>query len=161
MGNLSHSKFKFSRSCSFWSLFTLAFFSFQRKSNLVVSRVNKSPVRRCDIKIGSRGLLITLHWTKTIQFGQKKLVIPVVHIPGSVLCPVRAYVNMCELVQALMDGPAFVKPFSGELVLITYVQYNGFIKQYVTKIGKNSAKFSSHSFRRGGATWAFKGSSSR
>ncbi len=35
----------------FWSLFTLAFFLFQRKSNLVVSRVNKSPVRRCDIII--------------------------------------------------------------------------------------------------------------
>ncbi len=101
-------------------------------------------------------MLITLYWTKTIQFGQKNLVIPVVLITGSVVCPVRAYVNMCELVQAPIDGPAFVKPFSGELVPVTYIQYNGFIKQCVTNIGKNSAKFSSHSFRRGGATWAFR-----
>ncbi len=105
----------------FWLLFTLPFFSFQRKSNLVVSRVNKSPVRSCDIKIGTCGLLITLHWTKMIQFGHKNLVIPVVHIPGSVLCAVRAYVNMCQLVQAPMEGPVFVKPFSGELVPITYI----------------------------------------
>ena len=32
-----------------------------------------------------------MDWTKTIQFGDRKLLTPVIPIPGSVLCPVKAY----------------------------------------------------------------------
>ncbi len=65
---------------------------------------------------------------------------------------VRAYVKMCELVPAPTDGLAFVMHSSGAFVPVSYTQYNGFSKKCISKIGKYSARFSSHSFRRGGTT---------
>jgi hypothetical protein len=45
--------------------------------------------------------------SKTIQFGERLLIIPIVAIPGSSLCPVKAYLNMVKLVPAVNDAPAY------------------------------------------------------
>jgi hypothetical protein len=42
-------------------------------------------------------LIFHIKWSKTIQYGERKLKIPVTAIPGSLLCPVRAYLNMIDL----------------------------------------------------------------
>ncbi len=69
----------------FWTLCLIAFFTFARKSNLVQSGAKKTQLLKQDVKVGSWGVLITFNWTKTIQFGERKLVIPVVEIPVSVV----------------------------------------------------------------------------
>ena len=38
--------------------------------------------------------MITIQWSKTIQFGERTLVIPLVFIPDSPLCPVQPYLNI-------------------------------------------------------------------
>jgi hypothetical protein len=43
----------------------------------------------------SKGMLIfDMCWSKTIQCGEETLYIPLVEIPNSSLCPVKAYINI-------------------------------------------------------------------
>lgn len=141
---------------AYWALFLLAFFTFARKSNLVAESVgSKSRLLREHIVIGSKGLLISFKWTKTIQFGQRCLIVPVVQIPGSKLCPVSAYKTMCSLIPASRSSSAFVYPVGGKLKAITYGNLQNFLRRCIQQLGMQPALFSSHSFRRGGATWAF------
>jgi hypothetical protein len=51
--------------------------------------------------------MITIQWSKTIQFGERTLVIPLVSIPDSPLCPVQAYLKMQSLVCVSDGSPAY------------------------------------------------------
>ena len=48
-----------------------------------------------------------MDWTKTIQFGERQLLTPLIPIEGSILCPVKAYLNMCHLIKAKPEEPSF------------------------------------------------------
>lgn len=79
----------------YWCLFVFAFFLFARKSNLVPTTSNdlKKPkflLPRDITKIGDT-LLVTMKWSKTNQFGERVLQIPLIKISHSPLCPVSAY----------------------------------------------------------------------
>ena len=46
---------------------------------------------------------------KTMQCGERTLYIPLVEIPNSSLCPVKAYyINMITFIPAENESPAFV-----------------------------------------------------
>lgn len=142
-----------------WCLFLIAFFTLSRKSNLVVTGTKLKvghQLLRSDIKQGSAGLLVTFRWTKTIQFGERVLQSPLVEIPGCVLCPLQAYRNMISLVPARRSDNAFVFPSKSKAKPVTYQFMQKFLKVVISNLGLDSSKYSSHSFRRGGATWAFK-----
>jgi hypothetical protein len=99
-------------------------------------------------------LLVVFKWTKTLQTGGRNLVVPLVSIPGSILCPVTAYKVMSHLVPAPPSSPAFVYPSS--LSPIPYRDFQQVFKQLVGLTGRDPPGYSSHSFRRGGASYAFK-----
>ena len=141
---------------AFWALFVTAFFTFARKGNLVITDRDSKPLRRCDMELGNLGIMVTFHHTKTIQFGQRKLVVPLLAMPGSVLCPVNAYRSMVESIRADSEGPAFVLPAGNDVSPITYQQYQVFFRRCLERLGLPSMEFSTHSFRRGGASWAFR-----
>jgi hypothetical protein len=98
---------------TFWCLFLHAFFLMSRTSNLVptsVKTVNPNKqLCRSNIEINSENdiLLINLSWSKTIQFGERNLVVPLINIPDSPLCPVKAYQNMISVVPTSKNSPAF------------------------------------------------------
>ena len=141
----------------YWALFLFAFFTFARKSNLVSSPKSNNQVRRGDIKVRKSGLLVCFRWSKTNQFGSRKHFVPVVAIPGSILCPVQAYKKMISLVPGGPDSPAFLLPHpDSEPTPVSYPQLQVFLRHIVSRTGLDSSQFSSHSFRRGGATWAFR-----
>ncbi len=143
-----------------WALCLTSFYTLARKSNLVVTSPHKfdssKQLCRQDVQIGSKGLLFTFRWPKTIQFGQRSLEIPVLSIPSSKLCLLSAYKNMLHRVQSPQSGPAFALPSVASCRPVSYTFYQKFIKTCVQQIGLNPADYSSHSFRRGGATLAFK-----
>jgi hypothetical protein len=62
-------------------------------------------------------------WSKTIQFGDRKLEIPLVKIPNSPLCPYQAYANMCKLVSTDNNDPAFLICHGRVRKVLTYTQY--------------------------------------
>ena len=146
---------------TFWCLFLHAFFLMFRKSNLVPSsKHNFDPTKqlcRSDILFDShkRLLLVKTSWSKTIQFGERSLIIPLVEISDSPLCPVKAYLNMTSLVPASDSSPAFCLQKRGKLYPVTYRQMQRVLKALVKNLGLDPSNYSSHSFRRGGATWAF------
>jgi len=142
----------------FWSLFLLAFFTMSRKSNLVsTGKFDKNKqLCRQDVLLGSKGMLVRFKWSKTIQYGQRVLEIPLVAEAGNILCPVSAFKAMVQAVPAPKSGPAFVLPTNSGLQPVSYRVFQKFFRSCLVGVGLQADEFSSHSFRRGGASWAFR-----
>lgn len=142
----------------FWCLFLFLFFLFSRKSQFLPDSLNKVDlfkiVCRRDVKYRDNMLYVTFRWTKTIQASGRVLIIPLAPISGSVLCPVSAYLNMIAEIPTKPSSPAFVLP--GSLNPVTYDKFQRVFKHIVSLLGLDQSAFSSHSFRRGGASFAFR-----
>lgn len=140
----------------YWCLFLFAFFLFARKSNLVPTSKkdlkSKKFLLRNSVKFDKGLLVVTMTWSKTIQYGERKLEMPLIPISGSILCPVTAYVSMCKKVNAKSDDPLFSLP---NKKYITYSKFQLKLREIVSNLHLDPQLFSSHSFRRGGATFAF------
>lgn len=140
--------------------FLFAFFLFARISNLAPVSVGsfdtKKHLCRGDIIVTSFGLLVTFKWSKTNQTGAKPLTIPLLYTSDPHLCPVRAYL-MCSRLPAPAAAPAFFTACrSGSYLVITKLQFVSVFQDRLAHIGiSNPNRFRGHSFRRGGATWAF------
>ena len=118
---------------------------------------NKSEFQllRRQILVSPSMLLLVINKTKTIQFGERTLKIPVLAIPGLLLCPVSWYKTLVNTIPAPGDLPALIIPEKGELKPYTYSRFQKRLKSSLSTIGKDSKIFSSHSMRTGGATSAF------
>ena len=77
-----------------WVLFLVAFFPFF--PNLVVYGTAISPkvLRRGDLRFSPHGTYFHISQSKTIQFVQQALSIPLPLIPGSALCPVLSSISI-------------------------------------------------------------------
>jgi hypothetical protein len=144
-----------------WCLFVMSFFLMARKSNMVAnSRVSfQSDKQLCrgDVLVREDCILVNIRWSKTIQFGQRSYTVPLVRIPDDVLCPVAAFKHMVRLTPGKKWGSNFlVWDPDGHKMPFTYKQFQHSIKTLVSLTGRNARLYSSHSFRRGGASWAFK-----
>ena len=142
----------------FWALLVLAFNLMARKSNLTpVSRVSFDPsqqlVRR-DVVRGSDFIVVSIRWSKTNQFRNRILTVPILSIPGSLLCPVAAYDRVIELSPGRDWDPLFVWQQRGEWVPITYREYLCKLRSLLQAVGLQANAYSTHSLRRGGATAA-------
>ena len=116
-----------------WCLFLFAFFLFARKSNLVPDSLqyqNKKFLLRKDVESFGNNLIVHIKLSKTIQFGQRILKLPLVEIPGSVLCPVKAFNKMCKMVPALPSDPLFTLP---NKKVVTYYQYQNRLRHFIKK----------------------------
>jgi hypothetical protein len=82
-------------------------------------------------------LLVRFKWTKTIQFGDRVLYIPLVAIPSSKLCPVSAYKRMCEFNPASTESPALLIESRGKVIPLGYNQFHNKLKQLISLIGLN------------------------
>ena len=92
------------------ALFLVAFYSFLRKSNLVVDRaVQVSPkvLLRSDLCFDALFAYLTVRASKTIQFQERLFSLPLPRIPGRLLCPVAALVNHLRINQVPQDMSLF------------------------------------------------------
>ena len=139
-----------------WSHFSL----WPRKSNLVpdtaASFYPDKQLSREKVLMGNGCLMVIWTWAKNIQNRNRVHKVPLLHIPGSLLCPVKAYCNMCRLVPLDGKHPAFALKASRGPVLVTYQQFNQKLKKLVGACGLNPDNFSTHSFRQGGPTCTFR-----
>jgi integrase len=142
-----------------WCCFIFAFLLCARKSNLMpISTVKFDPnicLLRSDVRISSNGLVICIKWSKTNQTGERFLTIPLLPCPGSILCPVRAYERMIFLCKASDSHPLFSFAKAGKSSFLTFHVFDKELKRLISRIGLDPVLYSGHSFRRGGATWAF------
>lgn len=123
----------------FWSLFLTAFFLMARKSNLVPRTVRefdpKKQLQRRDVMVADDVLLVALKWSKTNQCGSRLLQVPLMAIPCSVLCPVRAYTHMVKIVPARDRSPAFCIPAGDTLVPVEHSGFLSFLRSAVGFLG--------------------------
>ena len=92
------------------ALFLVAFFSFLRKSNLVIQSdrvISPKVPRRSDLHVSQYGAFLNIRATKTIQFFQRALCVPLPIIPGSPLCPVSALAHHLRINAVGPSDPLF------------------------------------------------------
>jgi hypothetical protein len=150
---------------AFMAAALVAFFTCARKANVSVeSGVSWDPdkiLRRRDIKVDSdsHSLMVTFRHTKTIQFKERTLDIPICGVKGSAIDPVWWWCrHLYHLgAGAMKDDQAFsfrARNASG-LSQMTHRRFVDRLKSVLQAAGVDPAKFSGHSFRRGGATFLF------
>lgn len=141
-----------------WCVFVLSFFLFARKSNMVPPSGQKfdpgKHLCRGDILVGSDCILVCLKWSKTNQARDRVVLVPLVEIPGSPLCPRAAFLNMVSLVPGSALAPAFLVPSRHGLQSLTHSSFTGSLRKLLCKAGLEPEGYSGHSFRRGGASFA-------
>jgi integrase len=143
-----------------WSCCLILFFTLSRLGSVLPSssrcQDTDAILTRDRINFSSEGLVVTLLRTKTIQFGRRRLHIPLLKL-GSVLCPVQAYKNSLRMLGQAQSSiiPAFVFRDNATLRHLTKRLFIRTFRAVVTQFVVGDARFTGHSFRRGGATWAF------
>lgn len=141
-----------------WAAFLLGFFSFFRKSNIIPpSHSQFSPnkhLSHSDFNFTTSALIVSVKWSKVLQFRERTLLIPLVSIPSHTLCPVQALREFFEMCPAPASSPAFVIPTATGLRSLSYSSFTKHLKDLLRLAGFSPNNYSGHSFRRGGATYA-------
>ena len=141
----------------FWATLLLGFFMMVRASNLVPRARNKwSPVRqlkRSSLSFNKKGMMVKVKWSKTIQFQQRVLDIPVFKILKSILCPIAAIKKVLKISKATDNGPLLAV---SNAQVLTYGVLQKKLKQCIAQLGLNKAKYSTHSLCRGAVVSAEK-----
>ena len=146
---------------AFWSACLVAFYAFLRKSSLLPKDLQE-PGDKCllvkDVCLGQQHdlMYITLRYSKTIQFNQRVVRIPLAAQPGSRLCPVTAISALLHMTEAPSEKPLF-SYFHGtrNLIPLTHTTFVSLLKAKLSMLGYNPKSYSGHSFRRGGCSFAF------
>jgi len=147
--------FSNSENIVYWCLFLFAFFLCARKSNLV-------PTSSSDIDSGKflstesiqfykNYILVHFNRSKTIQFGEREIITPLLRLEDKRLCPVAAYERLLVLKLKHYRHVFFTLPNDS---VITYYLFQKKLRKCITEIGLDADKFSTHSFRRGFTTLA-------
>ena len=96
-----------------------------------------------------------MRWSKTIQFRQKTLQVPLPRIKNSPFCP-SAALMLCLSSHPSSNSPSTLFSYSalGGTIPLTHTAFVSYLKKCLLKIGLDPSQFSGHSFRRGGAFFA-------
>ena len=151
----------YSVDAAFWAICLVAFFGMFRKSHLLISNNGSfDPAKQLtkgDFSFIPGGVLVRVRWSKTIQFRERVVQIPLMQVPGSLFCPVSAVAGAFSFTPNIPnDSQAFqwvhsslnIRPF-------TYGFFMNKLRSCLKKCGLHGMDFGSHSFRRGGASLAF------
>ncbi|XP_077980098.1 integrase/recombinase xerD homolog [Glandiceps talaboti] len=150
---------------TFWAVCVVAFFTFARKSTLL-QKTTKLPaddkyLHRSDISFYTDYAILNIKHTKTIQYGQRVLQLPLQAIPNSCLCPIAAVEHMIVLsptstiADHLFTYSVTHRNRTKTMIPLTHDKFTKTLKLVLNSCGYNSSQYSGHSFRRGGATFAF------
>lgn len=154
-----HSKLEYSISSNkaFWAASLVAFYAFLRKSTLLPkssSDINVILVQ--DVKFCTSGAVLSIKHTKTIQYHERILNIPLPRLNySSPLCPVKALEDLLHDNKPQDSDPLFCYMVADKLIPLTHDIFVKSLKFYIKLCGLDSKLYSGHSFRRGGATHAF------
>ena len=149
-----------SKHAAFWAICLVSFFGLFRKSHLLpLSSKDFSPATflvRSDFTFEPSTVYVRVRWSKTMQLGQRTVTIPLVAM-SSPLCPVSAVRQSFRLTPGA--GPqdqAFCwrDSFFGSNRTFTYRDFMLSLRTLLSSTGLSSSQYGSHSFRRGGASFA-------
>ena len=142
-----------------WCSILVGFFGLLRKKNLVPEDLlDIDPTK--ILTVGNfvidkkRGIaLVYIPFSKTNQFGQQTLVIPLVRNNSRALDPIFHLDLLFSRTGASSNSPAFTYRSGNSNKFVMYKTFTVKLKSLLSKAGFSPEKFSGHSLRRGGATF--------
>ena len=143
-----------------WVAMLFGFNLFLRKSNLVPEQRmhdTKFQLSRRDIKYHKGVMVMHIKWSKTSQFGEDALQLPMVEIESLEICSVKW---CCFMINKIKAKPyhnlfSYKDEQSGRVLPVTYNDLTTQMRQWIAKTVGNENAFSSHSLWHGGVTTAF------
>lgn len=144
---------------AFWCACLVAFYGFLRKSTLLPTndklKLGRFIARDDIVNLTLGSFSIRIKQSKTIQLGQRILLLPYVTSPDHRLCPVRALLRHLGMSKLACQRPLFNFVRHNSEVSFTHSLFISRLKVGLLKTGHQASDISCHSFRRGGATLAF------
>ena len=144
--------------CTVYACGLLLFLTLARLGSILPASTSASTsefLTRDCLNFSTEGLLVTLLRTKTIQFGRRRLHIPLLRLQ-SPLCPVLAYHRASRFVGTTSHVPAFVYKEGLSIKWLTKSVFVNTFRKVMKACGdEDYMAYTGHSFRRGGASWAF------
>ena len=142
----------------FTALYSLAFFSFLRISNILPHSIKAfdatRQLARGDIILTDQGANVIVKWSKTIQNRTDIHTIPIPILGDSILCPYKAIKSLLDHTPGSSNQPLFLIPRSHGSVPLTDSVARRHLHSISTALNI-SPPLKFHDFRRSGATWAF------
>ena len=138
-----------------WCGIILCFRTLLRKSNIVPDSSHTSGhiLLRKDVVFTDNGMILEVHSTKTIQYHERVLRIPVMSIPGSPLCAVSLLKEHFAKFPMPPNSMLLYKSTPVGPQAIVYRELLSFLKDLVKCIGLNPNDVGLHSLRRSGASF--------
>ena len=138
-----------------WCCFLVTFYCLLRKSNSVPEGPNYNVdqiLARRHIRIDHQNqmVLVFVGWSKTNQYGNRDLVVPIHSNCDPALDLYRHLTSLFSRVDIQSDRPAFSYSKKN---FVSYTSFTSRLKSLLLAAGVDPAKYSGHSFRRGGATY--------
>ena len=134
-------------------------FGLFRKSNLVLKSPSAFHCRKHllvkDVSKCPAGLALKVKWTKTIQCRERYFHIPLPFLQGHPLYPVTVVISLLML-HPNLDPNAPLFSLGSVSSVLTQSSFVRQLHNHLLRLGLPANQFSGHSFRRGGAVWAFK-----
>ena len=154
-----HLNFHNSLHCTVWACCLTLFFTMARLGSILPASTKVQNTQgfltKARVNFSREGILITLLKTKTMQFGRRRLHIPLIAL-DSPLCPVRAYTKSISFIRHCNYSPAFAFISRGKVEWLTKKTFIATFRDVAAAAGfADASQFTGHSFRRGGASWAF------
>lgn len=143
-----------------WAASLLSFYAMLRRSNVTAKYAtmakNEHILTRSDVSLNEEGVTVTIRWSKTIQFKDRQLNLPLPRLHDNPLCPFLAVLRHYMLTKsAPSTGPALLGSNGSHSPPLTTEVFVSRIKQILKVKGYPSELYAGHSFRRGGACHAF------
>ena len=144
-----------------WTGVLLGFYMFLRKSNLVPDTMDSFDINqqlcRADINLLGleKAMMIEIRWSKTIQFKQKILRVPVLPVKNKAICPVFWVHYMIHKIPAAPQLPALSISTGKKNLALSANQMIYRLRKWLLLIGQDATIYSLHSLRRRGATFAY------
>ena len=145
-----------------WSAFLTSFYCMLRKGSAVPKALEKfNPEKdlsrkKVSIPAGAGVALVMMNYSKTNQFGNKNVVIPMLKNPVLALDPVYHLTQLITRFPVEGNQPAFSYIEKGKMKCVTYQGFTKELKRLLCLAGLKADNFSGHSFRRGGATYLYR-----
>lgn len=140
-----------------WVALLMGFHLLLRASNITSAsrfRFDPSINLTCrDFRMQNDIMPVHIKWTKTLQYKEKKLLIPVISFTKPGLSAVKWFQHMIACIPAGPDEPAFSVPDKGVNLPLSYSQLSRLLKEWAIKARLDPRRYSLHCLRRGGACW--------
>ena len=147
------------RSC--WAAILVSFYCMLRSSNAVPkakkSFSSEKQLVVADFRLDQHVAVVSLKWSKTIQFAQREVLLPMLANPDPALDPIRALRAVWSPFGTPDPNQQAFAVFRARKTptVLTYAKLSHQFRKWVSSAGSDPHSFSLHSLRRGAATMAF------